>query len=174
MEPLLRLFNQIQQGFANQCQTIGVFFDLEKAYDTTWHHDVIKQLQTMEVKGNMIRFIRSFLSDRSIKVRVGNTLSFSFKLEEGVPQSSVLSVTCFAVAIDSVISEISSPVCASLFVDDLAIYCTADDAESACRYIQKSINSITDGLSITGSSIPLVKQLPFVLLGVSVKKLCHI
>ena len=54
LDPLLRLSNQIQQGFANQCQTIGVFFDLEKAYDTTWHHGVIKQLQNMEVKGNMI------------------------------------------------------------------------------------------------------------------------
>ena len=54
----------------------------------------------------------------------------------------MLSVTCFAVAISSVISEISSLVCASLFVDDLAIYCTAYDAESVCRYIQKSINSI--------------------------------
>ena len=56
LDPLLRLSNQIQQGFVNQCQTIGVFFDLEKAYDTTWRHGVIKQLQNMEVKGNMISF----------------------------------------------------------------------------------------------------------------------
>ena len=98
----------------------------------------------MEVKGNMIRFVRPFLSDRSIKVRVGNTLSPPFKLEEGVPQDSVPSVTSFAVAINSVISEISCPVRASLFVDNLAIYCTAYDAESVCRYIQKSINSISE------------------------------
>ena len=141
--PLLRLYYQIQQGFANQCQTIGVVFDSEKAYDTTWCHGVIKQLQNMEVKGNMIRFIRSFLSDRSVKVRVGNSLSSAFKLEEGVPQCSVLNVTCFVVATNSVISEISSPVHASLFVDDLAIYCTAYDTESACRYVQKFINSIS-------------------------------
>ena len=103
---------------------------------------LIKQLQNMEVKGNTICFIISFLSDRSIKVMVGNTLSSPFKLEEGVPQGSVLSVTCFAVAINSVISEISSLVRGSLFVDDLGIYCTAYDAESACRHRQKSINSI--------------------------------
>ena len=144
LDPLLKLSNQIQQGFVNQCQTVGVFFVLEKAHDTTWHHGVIKQLQNMEVKGNMIRFISSFLSDRSIKVRVGNTLSSPFKLENGVPQGSVLSVTCFAVVINSVISEISSPVRASLFVDDLAIYCAAYDVESACRYMQKSIDSISE------------------------------
>ena len=159
LDPLLRLSNQIQQGFANHCQTIGVFFDLEKAYDTTWHHGVIKQLQNMEVKGNMIRFVRSFLSDRSIKARVGNTLSSPFKLEEGVPQGSVLSVTCFTVAINSVIGEISSPVRASLFVDDLAVYCTADEAESACRYIQKSINSISEWAKHNGFKFSPVKQL---------------
>ena len=92
----------------------------------------------------MIRVIRSFLSDRPVKVRVGNTLSSPFTLDESVPQGSVLSVTCFAVAINSVINDISSPVLTSLFVDDLAIYCTAYDAESACRYIQKSINSISE------------------------------
>ena len=120
LDPLLRLSNQIQQGFASQCQTIGVFFDLEKTYDTTRRHGVIKQLQNLQVKGNMICFVRSFLSDRLIKVSVGNNLS-SFKVEEGIPQGSVLGVTCFAVAINSVVSEISRPVRASLFVDDLAI-----------------------------------------------------
>ncbi|XP_064120731.1 uncharacterized protein LOC135225328 [Macrobrachium nipponense] len=72
----------------------------------------------------------------------GNHLSSPFKLEEGVPQGSVLSVTCFTVAIDRVIKEISNPVRASLFVDDLAIYCTAYDAELACKYLQKSIDSL--------------------------------
>ena len=95
----------------------------------------------MEVKGNMIWFINSCLSDRLIKVTIGTNLFSPFRLEEGAPQGSVLSVTCFAVAINSVINEISSPARASLFVDDLAIYCTAYDAESACMYMQKSINS---------------------------------
>ena len=36
LDPLLKLSNQIQQGFATGNQTIGVFFDMEKAYDTTW------------------------------------------------------------------------------------------------------------------------------------------
>ena len=82
----------------------------------------------------------------------------------------MLSITCFAVAIKSVISEISSPVRASLFVDDLAIYCTAHDAESACRYIQKSINSISkwakhNGFKFSASKIVAIRF---------TKKMCHI
>ena len=143
LDPLLRLSNQIQQGFANGCQTIGVFFDLEKAYDTTWRHGILKELVKMGLKGNMIRFLKSFLSNRYLKVRVGSTVSSSYCQEEGVPQGSILSVTCFAVAINGILDAVCPPVRGSLFVDDLAIYVTAYDALSACRYLQKAIDSIS-------------------------------
>ena len=143
LDPLLKLSTQIQQGFSRRCQTIGVFFDLEKAYDTTWRHGIIKGLNDMGIRGNMIKFIDSFLKDRFIKIRVGNTLSSSYELEEGVPQGSVLSVTCFAVAINSIVEAVSAPVKASLFVDDFAIYITSYDAEAGCHHLQKSINAIS-------------------------------
>ena len=142
LDPLLQLSNQIQQGFASKCQTIGVFFDLEKAYDTTWRYGIVKQLYKMGICGNMIRFIQSFLSNRYLKVKVGNSISSPFLQEEGVPQGSVLSVTLFAVAINSILEEVSPPVKGSLFVDDLAVYVTSYDAVSACNFLQKSINKI--------------------------------
>ena len=157
LDPLLRLSNQIQQGFVQNCQTIGVFFDMEKAYDTTWRNGILKQLQKMGIKGNLIRFIHSFLSNRFIKVRVGNVLSNAFKQEEGVPQGSVLSVTLFAVAINGILDEVPNPVRASLFVDDLAIYCTAYDAISACRYVQKAINAVSKWAKMNGFKFSAIK-----------------
>ena len=142
LDPLLRLSTQIQQGFSNRCQTIGVFFDLEKAYDTTWRYGIIKGLHDMGIRGKMIQFIDSFLKDRYIKVRIGNYLSSAYEQEEGVPQGSVLSVTCFAVAINSIVESVSAPVKSSLFVDDFAIYVTSYDAVTACHHLQKSINAI--------------------------------
>ena len=143
LDPLLRLSNQVQQGFVNQCQTIGVFFDLEKAYDTTWRHGILMKLHKMGIQGNMINFINSFLSERLSKVRVGNTYSNPFLQEEGVPQGSVLSVTCFAIAINDILDVISPPVKGSLFVDDFALYCTGYDAKSVCHYMQKSIDKVS-------------------------------
>ena len=143
LDPLVRLTTQIQQGFSNRCQTIGVFFDLEKAYDTTWRRGIIKQMCKMGFRGKMMQFISSFLTDRFIKVRIGNTFSSPYELEEGVPQGSVLSVTCFAIAINSIAESVSSPVKASLFVDDFAIYVTTYDAVAACNYLQRSIDAIS-------------------------------
>ena len=143
LDPLWRLSNQIQQGFVKQCQTIGVFFDLEKAYDTTWRQGIINKIYKMGIRGNMIKFLDSFLSNRYIKVKVGSSLSSPFIQEEGVPQGSVLSVTCFAIAINEILDVVTPPVRGSLFVDDFALYCTGYDAKSIHHYIQKSIDAVS-------------------------------
>ena len=116
---------------------------MEKAYDSTWRFGIIKELHKKGLRGNMMRFINSFLSERSIKVRVGNSISSAFRQEEGVPQGSVLSVTCFAVPINNILEAIPAPVKGSLYVDDFALYCTGYDAVSTCRYVQKAIDSIS-------------------------------
>lgn len=93
LDPLLKLSNQIHQGFATGCQTVGVFLDLEKAYIMTWQYGILKQFHNMGIKGNMMKFLNSFLSNKYIKVRVGTTFLSSYSQEEGVPQGSILSVT---------------------------------------------------------------------------------
>ena len=98
-DPLLILSNKIQQGFTQQKQTIGVFFDMKKAYDTTCRAVVMQEYFKMGLRGRMMMFLKEFLTERYLKVKVGQSLSTSFKQEEGVPQGSVLSVTCFSVAL---------------------------------------------------------------------------
>ena len=62
-------------------------------------------------------------------------MSSAFKQEEGVPQGSILSVTCFSVAINSIVQAVAPPVGSSLFVDDFAIYVSSYDAVSACNHL---------------------------------------
>ena len=58
IDPLLMLSNKIQQGFTQQKQTIGVFFDLEKAYDTTCRSVVMQEYFKMGLRGRMIMFLK--------------------------------------------------------------------------------------------------------------------
>jgi len=157
LDPLLKLSNEIQRGFAEGGQTIGVFFDLEKAYDTTWRHGIIKEFYDMGIRGNMIRFIKEFLSDRFIKVRVGDSISRKYKQEEGVPQGSVLSVTCFSVAINKIVQAVAPPVRCSLFVDDFALYCRGYSAVEVCRHIQRAINAVSKWADSRGFKFSLNK-----------------
>ena len=72
---------------------MSIFFDLEKAYDTTWKYGILKDLFDMRLKGKLFTFISNFLSDREFNVRVNSTYSDIQEQEMGGTQGSILSVT---------------------------------------------------------------------------------
>ena len=41
-----------------------IYFDMEKAYDTTWKYGILENLFEMELKGKLPNFISDFLSGR--------------------------------------------------------------------------------------------------------------
>ena len=97
IDHLVRLETFIRDAFIKKEHLTAVFFDLEKAYDTTWKHGIIRDLHELGLKGRLPNFIINFLSNRHFKVRVGSTLSDLQDQEEGVPQGSILSVTLFSI-----------------------------------------------------------------------------
>ena len=101
---MIRLESFIRDAFVKKEHVIAVFFDLEKAYDTTWKHGIIKDLHKLGLKGRLPLFIQNFLSDRTFNVRIGNTLSDIFKQEQGVPQGSILSPTLFGIKINDIVN----------------------------------------------------------------------
>ena len=100
-DPLLRL-GDISAIFENGKFVLAVFFDLQKVYDTTWKRAVLRKLLSLGFCGHLPIFIRDLLTDRTFRVRVGDTLSPSFDQVEGVPQGSVLSLFCFTLAIGDI------------------------------------------------------------------------
>ena len=99
----IRLESFIRDAFVKKEHVVEVFFDLEKAYDTTWKHGIMKDLHKLGLKGRLPIFIQKFLSDRTLNVRIGNTLSDIFKEELGVPQGSILSPTLFGIEINNIV-----------------------------------------------------------------------
>ena len=144
LDPLLRLSTAVQESFLMKGHTLGVFFDIEKAYDMTWRGGILESFRNMGVRGYVFNFLSSFLTDRNFRVRVGTTMSPSFEQVEGVPQGSVLSVTCFLVAINGIISNVATPVRCSLYADDLAVYCSGCSLPDVHTRLQRAVNTIVD------------------------------
>ena len=119
---LVQLESEIQNTFLQKQHMVGIFFDLEKAYDTTWRFAILKTLHSWGMRGNLPIFITAFLQDRIFKVRCGNTYSRTFHQENGVPQGSVLSVTLFGIAINSIAKSLPPYIGTTLFVDDFSIF----------------------------------------------------
>ena len=70
--------------------TIMVFFDAKKAFDSVWHTGLLHKAMRDGLPGIIIRFLRTWLQDRTMRIRIGTTLSRQIKMESGVPQGSVL------------------------------------------------------------------------------------
>ena len=65
---MVRLETYIRQGFVKSQHTVGIFLDLEKAYDTTWKGGIMKDLHEMGLNGRLPLFIDNFLKGRKFKV----------------------------------------------------------------------------------------------------------
>jgi ribonuclease HI len=157
LDHLIRIESSIQDAFLLKQHMVAVFFDLEKAYDTTWRFNILTTLASWGFKGNLPTFITSFLTNRRFKVRIGNVLSNDFTQENGVPQGSVLSVTLFAIAINGITRCVQSPVSSSLYVDDLAIFCKAARLSSATRQLQNTVARLARWAEKTGFSFSPTK-----------------
>ena len=139
---LVRLETYIRQGFVKNQHTVGIIFDLEKAYDTTWKGGIMKDLHEMGLKGRLPLFIDNFLKGRKFKVRLDNTHSSLNPQEEGVPQGSILSLTLFTVKIKSIIDALPQDIEKSLYVDDLAVYCQSSNMAIIERRLQGCLDKL--------------------------------
>ena len=74
----------------------------------------MRKLVSLGFCGHLPIFIRNLLVNRAFRVRVGYTLSPSFDQVEVVPQGSVLSVLCFAFAINDIANAVPDGVSCSL------------------------------------------------------------
>ena len=143
IDHLIRLESFIRNGFINNQHVVSVFFDLEKAYDTTWKYGILKDLYSMGFRGRMPQFIDSFLKSRQFKVRVGSTFSDSFDQEMGVPQGTILSVTLFSIKMNSLAKVLNDHIDGSLFVDEFSISCRSCNMANVERQLQLCLNKIT-------------------------------
>ncbi len=81
MDPAVCLEHEIRKAQINRERVVAVFFDIEKAYDMMWREGLLIKLCKLGIKGQMYRWINNFLSGRAIKVRIGNSYSEKFVIE---------------------------------------------------------------------------------------------
>ena len=139
---LVRLEQDLRQAISDGHHTLIIFFDIMKAYDTAWRHNVLQKLHDYGLRGPLPLFISNFLRNRHLRVRVGSTLSEPQNFSQGIPQGSVLSCTCFLVALNDLPLAIPRNVQSMLYVDDLTIYMSGPSLRHLERQLQLALNSL--------------------------------
>ena len=121
IDHLIRLETFIREAFIRKQYLTAVFFDLEKAYDTTWKYGIMRDLYDLGLRGRLPMSMKNFLFERTFRVRVGSTFSDSQHPEEGVPQGSILSVTLFSIKINNIVKYLTPSLDCALYVNEFVI-----------------------------------------------------
>lgn len=141
-QQLSRIINEIITGFKRDKNTVMVLLDVEKAFDKVWIPGLIYKMEKSGYPTYLIKLISSYLSNRTMKVRLNTTLSNTKKIVAGVPQGSVLGPKLFNLYISDLPHFPNTKL--SLFADDTAIYAQSYYASAANQLLQTHLNLITN------------------------------
>ena len=142
MDHLIQLETFIREAFFKKEHLVAVFFDLKKAYDTTWKYGIVKNLKNLGLEGRMPIYIQNFLQDRRFRERMGEVFSEEKQQEMGVPQGNVLSLTLFNIKINNIVKNINSGTNCALYVDDFLICYRARNMNHIERQLQICIDKL--------------------------------
>ena len=116
-----------------------IYFDFAKAFDSVPHVRLLTKLESYGLAGNLLGWLRSFLSGRKQKVVLNGQSSPWCNVLSGVPQGSVLGPLLFNIYINDIVQQVKSPVLQ--FADDLKMFRIINDA-SDYHQLQQDVNNL--------------------------------
>jgi retron-type reverse transcriptase len=88
--------------------TAVMMLDFSKAFDSIGHQRLVAKLRNLKVSDLVLAWFQNYLTDRTQRVRIHNSLSCSLSSEHGVPQGSIPGALLF-----------------NLYINDLSSVCHA-------------------------------------------------
>ena len=121
--------NRVYAGVNEGKFGVGIFLDLQKAFDMVNHKILKEKLRHYGVRGMPLQLIESFLSDRKQYVKIDKNKSSILTSSIGTPQGSVISPLLFLIFINDIVNS-SDILNFSLFADDTCIYASDSNLEN--------------------------------------------
>jgi hypothetical protein len=142
-EHIYRLTQSIMLAKEKHWSASVISLDVEKAFDSVWHDGLRYRLSQIGLPVKLVRLLSSFLSDRTISVRVGGELSEPVALKAGTPQGSVLSPLLYLIYVNDVpINPTTSKCDGGQFADDISLWTLAKSTKVTRLRLQRALSDL--------------------------------
>ena len=127
----------IDNGMAVDC----IYLDFAKAFDKVPHCRLIKKLEAYGFKGELIRWLNDFLTNRDQKVIINGISSETKGVTSRIPHGSVLGPKLFVIYINNLPDSIKTYV--KIFAVDTKTFNVIQTSEDA-TILQEDIERLVD------------------------------
>ncbi|PJE77717.1 hypothetical protein CI610_03355 [invertebrate metagenome] len=132
---LIEIYHNICCSLEEKKHACLIFCDISKAFDRVWHKGLLIKLEAYGIRGDLLEWLKNYISDRQQQVIVKNVYSNTGYTTAGVPQGSVLGPLLFLIYINDIVDNMNS--ISRLFADDTSLMYSS----SSLLDIQRSLNN---------------------------------
>ena len=139
---MTRLIESVSATLLQDLPTDIIYFNFAKAFGTINHDLILNKLKYQyNIDGRMLKFFKSYLTNRSQRVVLDNCTSDVVAVLSGVPQGSILGPLLFVLFINDIFFNIDENSSIGLYADDTKLW--RKIATSAdCDILQRDIDTL--------------------------------
>lgn len=134
-----QLISLLQNALDNKTVATSIFIDLQKAFDTIPHNEILDKLFKYGIRGTAHKILQSYLTNRKQYVSLANSLSNTMTVSFGIPQGSILGPLLFLVYINDIFA-VPFGGYIQLFADDAVLVYTGNDLPALLVAMQDDLN----------------------------------